>query len=182
MSYDPDSGLAGAGFITVAATLTRYADRADQIVAAAIYPAVCALQGRTERLTELFVKSNRATLLWTLPFSAGIVLFAPDLVEFILGRVWEPAVVLLQGLAVTVGVMQIGFNWFTFYRAHADTRPTAIEALVGAIGFTLLAVPGLALWGSWGFVAGRVAAVAIQQAVRARYVRRLLPGAALLPL
>jgi O-antigen/teichoic acid export membrane protein len=182
LAFDLDRGLAGAGFITLAATLTRYADRADQIVASTIYPAVCALQGRTERLTELFVKSNRATLLWTLPFAVGIVLFAPDLVTFVLGDSWEPAVVLLQGLAVTAGLLQVGFNWFSFYRAHADTRPPAIEAVVGAVGFTALAVPGLVLWGSWGFVAGRVAAVAVQQVVRARYVRALLPDAALLPI
>ena len=30
-------GLAAAGWITLAATLTRYADRADQIVATTIY-------------------------------------------------------------------------------------------------------------------------------------------------
>ena len=41
------SGSRGAGFITLAVTLTRYADRADQIVAATIYPAICAVQGRT---------------------------------------------------------------------------------------------------------------------------------------
>ena len=182
LAFDIDRGLAGAGFITLAATLTRYADRADQIVTAAIYPAVCALQGRTKQLTELFVKSNRATLLWTLPFAAGIVLFAPDLVTFVLGSAWEPAVVLLQGLAVTAAIMQIGFNWFAFYRAHADTRPTAVEAVVGAVGFTVLAIPGLLVWGSWGFVVGRVVAVLVQQVVRGRYVRRLLPDVALLPI
>ena len=37
-------------------------------------------------LEELFEKSNRATLaIWALPFCAGLVLFAPDLVEFVLG-------------------------------------------------------------------------------------------------
>jgi len=110
------------------------------------------------------------------------LLFAPDLVTFVLGHSWDSAVVLLQGLAVTAALMQVGFNWFSFYRAHADTRPTGIEALVGAAGFTLLAVPGLVLWGSWGFVVGRVLAVAVQQVVRGRYVRRLLPDAALLPI
>ena len=33
-------GLAAAGYITLAATLTRYADRADQILATTIYPAI----------------------------------------------------------------------------------------------------------------------------------------------
>jgi O-antigen/teichoic acid export membrane protein len=179
LAFDLEHGLAGAGFITLAATLTRYADRADQIVTSAIYPAVCALQGRTERLTELFQKSNRATLMWTLPFAAGVVLFAPDLVSFVLGDRWQPAVLLLQGLAVAAGILQIGFNWFSFYHAHGDTRPTAVDAVVGAAGFLALAVPGLALFGTWGFIVGRVLGVALRQGVRAWYIRRLLPEAGL---
>ncbi len=177
LAFDLEHGLAGAGFITLAATLTRYADRADQIVTSAIYPAVCALQGRTERLTELFQKSNRATLMWTLPFAAGVVLFAPDLVSFVLGDRWQPAVLLLQGLAVAAGILQIGFNWFSFYHAHGNTRPTAVDAVVGAAGFLALAVPGLALFGTWGFIVGRVLGVGLRQAVRAWYIRRLLPDA-----
>ena len=79
-------GLAAAGFITLAVTLTRYIDRADQIVTATIYPAICAIQGQRRALEELYVKSNRATLMWVLPYAVGIVLFAPDLVHFVLGR------------------------------------------------------------------------------------------------
>jgi O-antigen/teichoic acid export membrane protein len=175
-AFDVADGLAGAGFITLAVTLTRYVDRADLAVTATIYPAICAIQGRTRQLTELFEKSNRATMMWTLPFTIGLVLFAPDLVSFVLGRRWESAVVLLQGLAAAAALSQVGFNWFSFYRAHGDTRPTAVEALVGTGGFLVLAVPGLALWGSTGFVAGRIAGVLVMLAVRARYVRRLLPS------
>ena len=75
------------------------------------------------------MKSNRATLLWALPFSGGVVLFAPDLVDFVLGDDWDPAVVLLQGLAAPALLQQLGFNWFAFYRAHGDPRPPAIEAV-----------------------------------------------------
>ena len=78
-------GLAAAGFITLAVTLTRYIDRADQIITATIYPAICAIQNQREALRELYLKSNRATLMWVLPYGAGIVLFAPDLVHFVLG-------------------------------------------------------------------------------------------------
>ena len=89
-------GLAAAGYITLAATLTRYIDRADQIITATIYPAICAIQNQRKALEELYLKSNRATLMWVLPYAAGIVLFAPDLVSFVLGDQWEPAVVLLE--------------------------------------------------------------------------------------
>jgi O-antigen/teichoic acid export membrane protein len=176
LAFKLHAGLAAAGFITLAVTLTRYVDRADQIVTSSIYPAICAIQDRPKAQEELFVKSNRATLAWVLPFSAGVVLFAPDLVSLVLGDRWQPAVVLLQGLAVAGAIQQLGFNWFSFYRARGETRPPAVEAVVGALAFAALAVPGLLVDGSDGFVIGRVAAVVIATGVRWFYVRRLLPG------
>jgi len=176
LAFKLHGGLAAAGFITLAVTLTRYIDRADQIVTATLYPAVCAIQGQARALQELFVKANRATLLWVMPFGAAVVLFAPDLVTFVLGPKWRPAVILLQGLAVAALLAQLGFNWFSFYRAAGRTGPTAVEALVQAGGFLALAIPGLIVDGSDGFVAGRILAVLLTLVVRARYVRALLPG------
>jgi O-antigen/teichoic acid export membrane protein len=150
-ALDRWGGVAWAGFITLATTLTRYVDRADVIVTSTIYPAIVAIRDRRDAQEELFVRSNRATLLWVLPAAAGVVLFAAAL-------------------------GQLGFNWFSFYRAHGRTRPPAVEAVVGAAAFCALAVPGLAAWGITGFVVGRCAGVALQLGVRARYVRELLPG------
>src|SRR3954466_10962487 len=59
LALDLHSGLAAAGYVTLAATLARYADRADMIVANTIYPAICAVRERVATLEELFVKSNR---------------------------------------------------------------------------------------------------------------------------
>jgi PST family polysaccharide transporter len=168
-------GLAAAGFITLAVTLTRYIDRADQIVTATIYPAICAIQGQRRALQEMYLKSNRATLLWVLPYAVGVVLFAPDLVHFILGRKWEPAVVLLQGLAVVGAITQLGFNWFSFFRAHGNTRAPAVEAVTGAVAFLVLVPAGLWLDGFDGFVLARIAGALVPLAVRGLFVRRLLP-------
>jgi O-antigen/teichoic acid export membrane protein len=170
-----DDGLAAAGYITLAVTLTRYIDRADQIVTATIYPAICAIQGQRQQLEELYLKSNRATLMWVAPYAIGIVLFAPDLVNFVLGASWRPAIVLLQGLAVVGAITQLGFNWFSFFRAHGDTRPPAVEAAAGAAAFLGFAITGLLLDGFDGFVAGRIAAALVALTVRGTYVRRLLP-------
>ena len=168
-------GLAAAGFITLAVTLTRYIDRADQIVTATIYPAICAIQGQRRALQEMYLKSNRATLLWVLPYAVGVVLFAPDLVHFVLGNRWAPAVVLLQGLAIVGAITQLGFNWFSFFRAHGDTRPPAVEAIAGAVAFLVLVPAGLLLDGFHGFVLARIAAALVPLAVRGLFVRRLLP-------
>jgi O-antigen/teichoic acid export membrane protein len=182
LAFDLDGGLAAAGYITLAFTLTRYADRADQIVATTIYPAICAVRDRLETLEELFVKSNRLTMMWALPFCAGFVLFAPDLVHLILGEKWVPAIVLLQGLAAAAAIQQVGYNWFSFYRAVGESRPQAVESAVMVATFAGLAIPGLIAWGPAGFVWGRIAGAFAMLAVRRHYVRRLLPHVELVTL
>lgn len=172
-------GLAAVGWITLAATLTRYADRADHILATTIYPAIVRVRERGGVLEELFEKSNRLALMWAFPFGAGLALFGGDLVDFVLGDEWEPAVVLLGGLAIATALGQLGYNWFSFYRAQGTSWPQAVESAVLAGAFAALAVPGLLLAGHWGFVAGRIAATGCVLAVRGVYVRRLLPGARL---
>jgi O-antigen/teichoic acid export membrane protein len=182
LAFDIDGGLAAAGYITLAFTLTRYADRADQIVTTTIYPAICAVRDRLETLEELFVKSNRLTMMWALPFCAGFILFAPDLVHLILGTKWVPAIVLLQGLAAAAAIQQVGYNWFSFYRAVGQSRPQAVESAVMVATFAGLAIPGLIAWGPAGFVWGRIAGALAMLAVRRHYVRRLLPNVELLAL
>jgi PST family polysaccharide transporter len=169
-------GLAAAGWITLALTLTRYADRADQIVATTIYPAICRVRDRTDVLEELFAKSNRLTLMWAFPFAAGLALFGADVLGLVLGSEWRPAAVLVGGLALVGGLQQVGYNWFSFYRARGESRPQAVESLVLAATFLAFAVPGALLAGSWGFVAGRAVGAACVLGVRRGYVRRLLPG------
>ena len=182
-AFSQEGGLLAAGYITLAWTLTRYADRADQIVATTIYPAIVVVADRLRTLEEIFVKSNRLTLMWTLPFCAGFILFAPDLVQFVLGEDdWGPATTLLQGLAAAAALQQLGYNWFSFYRARGNPRPQAVESAMLAATFLGIAVPALFIWGFDGFVWGRIAGAALVLAVRFVYVRALLPGVSLLML
>ncbi len=174
LAFTLHGGLLSSGYITLAATLTRYADRADQIIATTIYPAICVVRDRIATLREMFTASNRVALMWVLPFCAGLILFAPDLVAFVVGDRWRPAVPLLQGLAGAAAIQQLGYNWFSFYRARGDSARQAVEAAVHAAAFVGLTVPALMLWGVWGFVGGRLAGALLVVAVRRRYVHRLL--------
>jgi O-antigen/teichoic acid export membrane protein len=174
LAFTLHGGIVAAGYITLAVTLTRYADRADQIIATTIYPAMCVVRDRVDTLREIFISSNRVALMWVLPFCAGFVLFAPDLVQFVLRARWAPAIVLLQGLAGAAAIQQLGYNWFSFYRARGDSSRQAIEAAVMSAGFLALAVPGLILWGAWGFIGGRLATALLVLAIRRHYVRKLL--------
>ncbi|MEA2405202.1 MAG: hypothetical protein QOE08_1849, partial [Thermoleophilaceae bacterium] len=117
------------------------------------------------------------------PFCAGFILFAPDLVQFILGKDdWQPATTLLQGLAAAAALQQLGYNWFSFYRARGNPRPQAVESAVLAATFLGIAVPALFIWGFDGFVWGRIAGAALVLVVRLFYVRALMPGVSLLML
>lgn len=173
-------GIVAVGFISLAATLTRYADRADQILATTIYPAIVRVRQRGAVLEELFEKANRLTLMWAFPFGAGLALFGADLIVFVLGDDWRGAIVLLGGLAVAVALQQVGYSWFAFYRARGESWPQAVESVAFGLAFAVLVVPGTLLWDEWGFVVARVACTLCVLAVRAVYVRRLLPGARLL--
>jgi O-antigen/teichoic acid export membrane protein len=174
-AFNAHLGLAGAGFITLAVTLTRYADRADQIVTATIYPAICAVTDRREVMTELFMKSNRVTAMWALPFGAFLALFSGDLVHFVLGDKWEPAVILLQVLGITGAVHQLGFNWTAFYRAVGISRPQAVYAAAAALAFVAVPLPLLFVEGIDGFAYGMFAVMAAAWGTRAVYIKRLLP-------
>ncbi|MGH2875456.1 MAG: oligosaccharide flippase family protein [Solirubrobacteraceae bacterium] len=174
LAFTLHGGLRDAGYITLAVTLTRYADRADQIIATTIYPAICVVRDRIDTLREIFLTANRIALIWALPFCAGFILFSPDLVQFVLGHRWRPAIPLLQGLAGAAAIQQLGYNWFSFYRARGDSARQAVEAAVGAAAFLAFAVPGLLVLGVWGFVGGRLAGALLVLAVRRHYVARLL--------
>jgi O-antigen/teichoic acid export membrane protein len=169
-------GVAGAGAIALAAQITNYADRVDQVITFTLYPAICAVRDRTELLFESFVKSNRLALIWGLPFGVGLALFAPDLVEYGIGEQWEPAVFLMQVFGLNTAANQIGFNWGAFYRARGETRPMAVVAVVTMLAFLAFAVPLLLTEGLDGFAIGMAIMTAVTLAARSFYLVRLFPG------
>jgi PST family polysaccharide transporter len=169
-------GLAGAGAITFASSITQYVDRVDQVVTQTMYPAVCAVRDRTELLFEAFVKSNRLALMWGAPFGVGLALFADDLVHYVFGEKWRLAVGLLQVFGLVAALNHVAFNWGAFYRARGDTRPALVISLLVAASCVLIVLPCLVIWGLPGLGAGMAAMVTISLAGRLYYVRRLFPG------
>lgn len=181
-AFDEKLGLAGAGFITLAVTLTQYADRADRAVTTTIYPAICAVKDQRRTMTEMFVKSNRLTAMWALPFGAGLALFAPDLVRWVLGDKWVPATILLQVLGITTAIHQLGFNWTAFYRAVGISWPQAVYAVACVVAFLAVPIPLLFSSGIEGFAYGMFAVMAAGLVTRAVFIKRLLPDLRLAPL
>lgn len=168
-------GLAAVGAIALATTIAQFVYRVDEVLTQVIYPAICAVRDRVDLLYAAFSRSNRLALLWALPCGAGGALFAGDFVEHVLGEDWRFAVTLVQVLAVTAAINQIGFNWTAFYRALGRTRPIAAGNLVFLAAVCAIAVPLLLAEGVDGYAAGMAVATGVFLAVRLALLARLFP-------
>jgi len=173
---EQELGLAGAGAITLAATISQFTDRLDAIISETLYPAVARVAERTEVLFETFVKSNRLALMWAMPFGLGLSLFASDVVRFGIGEKWRAAVVLLQVFGAAAAVNQIGFNYDAYFRARNDTRPIALVSVASLAAFAVVAVPLLITEGLDGFAGGIGAMCVVTIAARAYFLQRLFRG------
>ena len=169
-------GLAGVGAIGLATSFAAFSDRVQQIVSQTIYPAVCAVADRIDRMAEVFVKSNRLALMWAMPFATGLALFAGDLVHFVLGDRWEPAIGLFAAIGLTCGFGQIAFNWGVFMRATNRTRPLFLAALLDVAVFVAVMLPATLALGLTGYALGFATATAVQVGARAYFMHRLLGG------
>lgn len=174
------AGLAAAGAITLAASISQVTDRVDSIITSTLYPAICAVAQRTELLYESFVKSNRLALMWAMPFGLALALFAPDLVAFVLGGRWEVAVPLIQAFGVIAAVGHLGFNWGAYFRARGQTRPIAVYGVTALGSFLVITAPLLVAFGLDGLAVGMLATTLIGLVVRAVYLTRLFAGFQLL--
>ena len=169
-------GLAGIGAIGLAAQVSRFAERVDQIVTQTVYPAICAVRDRSDLLFETFVKSNRLALMWGAPFGLGLVLFAPDLVEHVFGAKWEIAVGLLQLFGAMAAVSQIAFNWAAFFLATGNTRPLAVNGVLKLVTFAAVGIPLMISNGLTGYGIGMASMLLVDLSVRAYFLTRLFSG------
>lgn len=173
-------GLAGAGVIALAGSVIIYTDRVGAVVTQALYPAICRVRDRVDLLYESFVKSNRLALMWAVPFGVGLTLFAPDLIEFVLGERWRPAVPLLQVWGIAAAVNHIGFNWSAYYRAQGRTRPVAIVSALGVATLAVTIVPLVSWQGIEGFGMAVGAMTVVFLLSRGYFLAKLFPSFRLL--
>lgn len=169
-------GLAGLGAIALANSFGVFADRVDDIVSRTIYPAVTAVKNRRDLMFEAFEKSNRLAVMWGLAFGLGLTLFAGDLITYLLGERWRPAVPLLQAFGLIVGFRQVGFNWTIFMRAVGWTRPIAAWGALAVLNFAVVTAPLMFWLGLNGFALGMASGLVLNLMIRGHYLAKLFPG------
>lgn len=168
-------GLAGVGAIYLTVLIAQTITRIDETVLQTLYPAICAVRERTDLLFESFTKTNRLLLMTGAPLALAITLFAPDLIEFVLGEKWQPAEVMLQVYGLLLVIDRVAFGWKYFYKAVGRTQPFAVTSLALLVAFSVFTIPLLALEGLTGFGVGMTIAITCSVFVRLHYVRRLFP-------
>lgn len=173
-------GTAAVGAITLAGTISLYANRVDDIITNTLYPVICRVTDRADLLFESFTKSNRLALMWGAACGAAIALFADDLVHFVLGDRWKFAVPVIQIVAIAAGLNQFGFNWTAFYRAIGRTRPIALSGVVMLVAVMAITIPLIYSDGLKGYAIGMAAATGVLLLVRCWYLVRLFPTVSLL--
>ncbi len=159
-------GLAGIGAFTLVGNLVQFTSQADAILTETLYPAVCAVRDRVTVVSELFVKSNRLSLMWAVPFGIGLTLFGSDLIHFWLGRQWLPAVPLLEIMGIVTAVEQVGYNWAAFTKARGITWPVAVTAVILSAVVVGSSVPLMHKFGliglGYAFAIGEAVALALR--------------------
>jgi O-antigen/teichoic acid export membrane protein len=174
-------GLAGAGAITLASSITVYTERLNELLMRSLYPALCVAHDRLDVLHEAFIKSNRLSLMWALPFGTGVVLFAPDLVNHVLGAQWHHATTLIQLFAVTAALRHVAGNWGGFYMARGETKPQMTRALIVTAWFFAAVIPAMVTWGLPGLGWAMIGQALVGLSVQGYYMRKLFVGFKLLP-
>ncbi len=169
-------GLAGVGALALAANISAFTTRVDDLVSGTLYPAICAIQTRLDLLRESFVKSNRLALMWGMPFGVGLALFAGDLVRYALGEKWRAAVTLLQITGVVAAISQVGFNWDDYFRARDRTRPIAVASVVSTGALLATGLPLLFSDGLTGLAIGIAVGAGVHLVFRAWYLAQLFEG------
>lgn len=173
-------GLAGVGALALAANVSAFTTRLDDLVSGTLYPAICAVQNRLDLLRESFVKVNRVALMWAVPFGFGLTLFAADLIRFGIGEKWRSALVLLQVFGAAAAVGHVAFNWDDYYRARGRTVPIAVASVSATVAFLAVGLPLLFSDGLTGLAIGIAVQTLVHLAWRAYYATRLFDGLSLI--
>lgn len=115
-------------------------------------PAYSRIQHDTARLQTAWLRSKRISVAITSPVFLGLLVCAPDLVQFAFGSKWDAAIVPLQLLCIGGIAQSLGtFNWSVLQATGATGTLLRLNTLTSAVTWISI-VAGLP-WGISGVAA-----------------------------
>jgi PST family polysaccharide transporter len=143
------------------------------IVSNALFPAYSQLQTDREALKKGFLVTLQYVSLYTIPVGIGLSILSAAFIPLAFGSGWQPAVPLMQALAVYALFYSLSFNAGDVYKATG--RPDILNKL--SIFQLLLIIPLLLFASGYGilYVAlAQVAASAVLMLVKLMVIKRLI--------
>jgi O-antigen/teichoic acid export membrane protein len=166
-------GMADVGQFKSAEQLASLVFYVEVVLGQTVFPAYCRLAHSDDALSSAFVTASRLSMAWIGAAAAGLMLFAHDIVQFVLTPAWSGTELFLraQGGALIFGAAL--FNWDAVFKARNDTGPLLRMALLFLLTFVGLFVPLVYVFGRRGAAAGLVATAAVTLAARVYHIRKL---------
>ncbi len=116
------------------------------MVGSVAFPAYSKLGGNKQELREAFLVTLKYLSLITLPMGFGLALLARPAVVTFFGRNWEPAVPIVQALAVALALRSLGTHAGDVYKATGRPDILIKVALIRA----LVLIPALVYFARFG--------------------------------
>lgn len=98
------------------------ATEVTHVISSVTFPAYAKLQSATGTLRRGFLATFSLTSLIVVPLAAGIVIFIPEFVKYVIGRQWNRAIGPVRILAIAGFLRALSACWGPLYRAQAHTN------------------------------------------------------------
>ncbi|MBN2470628.1 MAG: lipopolysaccharide biosynthesis protein [Anaerolineae bacterium] len=122
------------GYYTIAARIPEMVlINFSLVLTMVLFPTYARIKDDTEKLTRGFLLTAKYTSFVALPVGLGLVAVAPELVEVVFGSQWQPAIIMMQVLALLAMTLTlpwpVGDVFKALGRPDISTKLLVIESL-----------------------------------------------------
>lgn len=114
-------GSTQLGFYYLAFTIPEYVIRMGLNASQAVYPAFCRAEGRDHLRDRFTLVTKYSSLLFFLPCAVALA-FGRDLIVFVYGEKWSPAVVPFQIFMILVALRLTMWHWVDLLKSQGRTK------------------------------------------------------------
>jgi len=144
-------GTASLGFYQIAFTISNLpATAISMVLAGVMFPAYASVQDNLPRLARMYLRSLRVTTLLSVPVSVLIAVLAETMVPVLLGEKWNPAIPVIQVLAIFGLLRSIGTTTGSFFLATGKPAVRTGIQVAALVVFAAVIYPMARAWGITG--------------------------------
>ena len=144
-------GVAAFGLYQMAFNLGNYpSSEITGVISKVAFPTYAKIQSSPQKLRDIYLRTIKVVLLFSMPLTVGIVLLAPELTKILLGEKWFPIIVPLQILALSGGLRSIAGTGGALFNAIGKPVLDFKMNLIRLIVIIISIYPLTMVWGISG--------------------------------